>query len=655
MVELGVVVPSAAGSIPPGLPKIPTLRGGSHHLKARMTPYQQIIYKSRYARYLPELKRREEWPETVERLISYLELKAPAASEVLRTEIQPAILNLDVMPSMRLMWVAGEACERDNISAYNCAYVTPANKRTFSEILYVLMNGTGVGFSCESQYVSKLPSVPVLSPSGDTIVVADSKLGWAKAFRKLLSALWDGDIPRVDYSPVRPAGARLRTFGGRASGPDALRRLFTFTVDLFNRAQGRRLTTIEVHDLIAAVGEVVVVGGVRRAALISLSDLDDRLMRDAKHGQWWVDHPERALANNSAVYAGRPSAETFLEEWTSLVKSKSGERGIFNRTAAQLQAGKAGRDASITYGCNPCSEIILRPQQFCNLTEVVVRAEDTWHTLENKVRLAAILGTIQSTLTNFQFLSDEWRKNTEEERLLGVSLTGIYDCAVTSNPDPEMLEGLKDWARAANKIWAEKLGIQPSAAITCVKPSGTVSQLVDSASGIHPRHAAYYIRRIRMDVKDPICEYLKAQGLNYEADSYNPNGAVVFSFPTKAPEGAVTRHSVSAEDHFNLWLTYQRHWTDHKPSCTISVRDSEWPGLGALVYKHFDEVSGISFLPYSDHSYVQAPYEDITEELYDELVVKTPRTLDWSTFMEEEDGTVGAQTLACSALGGCEV
>lgn len=653
MAKRRIVIPADTGSKPVSHPSPPRR---AFSTKARMTPYQQIIYKSRYARYLPELKRREEWPETVERLISYLELKAPAASSVLRTEIQPAVLSLSVMPSMRLMWVAGEACERDNISAYNCAYVTPANKRTFSEILYVLMNGTGVGFSCESQYASKLPSVPVLSPSGDTIVVADSKLGWAKAFRKLLSALWDGDIPRVDYSPVRPAGARLRTFGGRASGPDALRRLFTFTVDLFNKAQGRRLSTIEVHDLVSAIGEVVVVGGVRRAALISLSDLDDRLMRDAKHGQWWVDHPERALANNSAVYTGRPSAETFLEEWTSLVKSKSGERGIFNRAAAQRQAGAGGRrEASLSYGCNPCSEIILRPQQFCNLTEVVVRAEDTWEELSEKVRLATILGTIQSTLTNFQFLSDEWRKNTEEERLLGVSLTGIYDCALTANPNPDELESLRDLARDTNTEYAALLGIQPSAAITCVKPSGTVSQLVDSASGIHPRHAAYYIRRIRMDVKDPICEYLKAQGLNYEADSYNPNGAVVFSFPTKAPEGAVTRHNVSAEDHFNLWLTYQRHWTDHKPSCTISVRDSEWPGLGALVYKHFDEVSGISFLPYSDHSYVQAPYEDITEELYDALVVKTPRTLDWSTFMEEEDGTVGAQTLACSASGGCEV
>lgn len=619
-----------------------------------MTPYQQIIFKSRYARYLPELKRREEWPETVERLISYLVLKAPPAEAVLRAEIQPAILSLSVMPSMRLLMTAGAACERDNIAAYNCAYVTPSNKRAFSEALYVLMNGTGVGFSCESQYVSKLPSVPVLSRTTDVIVVADSKLGWAKAFRKLLSALWDGDVPTVDYSLIRPAGARLRTFGGRASGPDALKRLFVFTVDLFTKAQGRRLTTAEVHDLFCVIGEVVVVGGVRRAAEISLSDLDDRLMRDAKHGQWWVDHPERALANNSAVYSGRPSAETFLEEWTSLVKSKSGERGIFNRAAAQLQAAKSGRAADISYGCNPCSEIILRPQQFCNLTEVVVRAEDTLFTLAEKVRLAAILGTIQSTLTNFQFLSDEWRKNTEEERLLGVSLTGIYDCVLTANPNPDELESLRDLARDTNTEYAALLGIQPSAAITCVKPSGTVSQLVDSASGIHPRHAEYYIRRIRMDRKDPICAYLLSQGLNYEVDSYNKDGAVVFSFPSKAPEGAVTRHDVSAIQHLALGKIYNESWCDHKASMTVSVKDSEWPSVGAWVFENFDSVSGISFLPMSDHSYVQAPYEDISEERYREMSAATPKSLDWADFVEEEDNTVASQTLACTASG-CEV
>lgn len=620
--------------------------------------YNSIVFKSRYARYLPELKRREEWPETVERLISYLVTKAPAAEAVLRAEIQPAILSLSVMPSMRLLMTAGEACERDNISAYNCAYVTPANKRAFSEALYVLMNGTGVGFSCESQYVSKLPSVPQLSPSGDTIVVADSKLGWAKAFRKLLSALWDGDIPRVDYSPVRPAGARLRTFGGRASGPDALRRLFTFTVDLFNRAQGRRLTTAEVHDLFCVIGEVVVVGGVRRAALISLSDLDDRLMRDAKHGQWWVDHPERALANNSAVYNGRPSAETFLEEWTSLVKSKSGERGIFNRAAAQAQAARTGRrDGGLVYGCNPCSEIILRPQQFCNLTEVVVRAEDDWNALAEKVRLATILGTIQSTLTNFQFLSDEWRKNTEEERLLGVSLTGIYDNLLTATDDAGLTGGLtalRQTARSTNTEYAALLGIQPSAAITCVKPSGTVSQLVDSASGIHPRHAAYYIRRIRMDRKDPICAYLLSQGLNYEVDSYNKDGAVVFSFPTKAPEGAVNRHDISAVQHLELWRTYQQHWCEHKPSATISVRDNEWAEVGAWVFEHFDEVSGIAFLPYSDHTYVQAPYEEVLQVDYNLMMEITPKSLDWADFVEDDDNTTGTQTLACMAAG-CEV
>jgi ribonucleoside-triphosphate reductase (thioredoxin) len=625
-----------------------------------MTPYQEIIHRSRYSRYLPELKRRETWPETVERLIAFLSKTAPKAKKVLRDEIAPAILNLDVAPSMRLLMTAGGACERENIAAYNCAYITPASKRSFSEALYVLMNGTGVGFSCEAQYVSRLPVVPQLSKTSDVIVVADSKLGWAKAFRKLLSALWDGDISSVDYSQIRPAGARLATFGGRASGPEALRRLFEFTTRLFSGAQGRRLTTLEVHDLFGVVGEVVVVGGVRRAALISLSDLDDRLLRDAKHGAWHVDHPERALANNSAVYTRRPDAETFLEEWTALVKSKSGERGIFNRGAAQVQAARFGRrDGALQYGCNPCSEIILRPQQFCNLTEVVVRAGENFQDIEKKVRLATILGTVQSTLTNFSFLSEEWKRNTEEERLLGVSLTGIYDNAAMCDLNSpggaleEALERMRAGARATNAEYAALLGIPISAAITCVKPSGTVSQLVDSASGIHPRHAAYYIRRIRMDRKDPICAYLLSQGLPYEVDSYNKDGAVVFSFPQAAPAGAVTRNDVSALDHLALWLTYQRHWADHKPSATISVRDHEWLPVGSWVFEHFDEVSGLAFLPHSGHSYVQAPYEEISAEKYQELAATTPKALDWADFTEGDDFTTGAQTLACSA-GNCD-
>ena len=609
---------------------------------------------SRYARYLPEENRRETWEETVDRMVNYLSSKNKGLTKEFK-EIREAVLNLEIMPSMRLMMSAGEACERDNIAAYNCSYLAMNNKRAFSEALYILMNGTGVGFSCERQEISKLPSIPeTISKCDDVIVVSDSKLGWAKAFKKLLSSLWEGDIPTIDYSQVRPAGARLKTFGGRASGPEPLKRLFEFVIETFKHAQGRKLSSIEVHDITCMIGEIVVVGGVRRSALISLSNLTDKRMREAKMGAWYNDFAYRGLANNSVAYTERPDMETFMDEWVSLVKSKSGERGIFNRVAAQVQAAKQGREKDLNYGTNPCSEIILRDKQFCNLTEVVVRANDTKKTLTRKVQLATILGTLQSNLTNFQFLSAEWTKNTKEERLLGVSLTGIMDAKITSNPDPIFLEELKNEANKTNKKYAQMLGIEPSKSITCVKPSGTVSQLVDSASGIHTRHSPYYIRTIRMDKKDSIYEFLKDKGVQVEDEQFRPDSTAVFSFPIKAPSGAITRDDKTAIEQLENWLVYQRHWCNHKPSVTISVKDNEWMDVGAWVWKYFDEISGISFLPHSDHSYVQAPYQECTKEEYQALLKKTPKDVDWLSFKEEEDNTEGSQTLACTG-NACEI
>lgn len=624
--------------------------------------YQNVIALSRYAKYVPELKRRETWEETVGRLAVYLGSKLPETIPVdVLAEVKQAILNLEVMPSMRLLMVSGEACERDNISAYNCSYLAVNNKRAFSEALYILMNGTGVGFSCERQEIVHLPTIAEgFRDVDDVIVVQDSKLGWAKAFKKLLSALWEGDVPKVDYSRVRAAGARLKTFGGRASGPDPLRKLFEFSVSTFKHAAGRKLTSVEVHDLMCMIGEIVVVGGVRRSALISLSNLTDRRMREAKMGQWWTDNSQRSLANNSIAYTEKPDAETFMEEWVALVKSKSGERGIFNRVAAQNQAARWGRRTKDhSYGTNPCSEIILRDKQFCNLTEVVVRSDDTFESLKRKVELATVLGTIQSTLTNFQFLSEEWVKNTAEERLLGVSLTGIMDNAFLSNQNPnehlkEALEQLRDHARSVNEEWAERLGIPASASITCVKPSGTVSQLVDSASGIHARHNDYYIRRIRMDKKDPIYTFLKEKGVPVEDEQHRPDSTAVFAFPQKAPKGAVCRTDKTAIEQLELWLVYQRYWCEHKPSVTISVKDEEWPEVGAWVWKHFDEISGVSFLPFSDHTYQQAPYTDCNQEEYEAAVAAMPTDIRWEEFIEEEDNTVSSQSLACSS-GSCEI
>jgi len=619
------------------------------------TLYQQVIHSSRYARYILEKNRRETWEETVDRLVTYLKTKTPTLEKDIE-ELREAVLKLEVMPSMRLMMTAGEACERDNIAAYNCSYLAVNNKRAFSEALYILMNGTGVGFSCERQDINKLPIVPEeIGLCDDVIVVEDSKLGWAKAFKKLISHLYEGDIPNFDFSKVRPAGARLKTFGGRASGPEPLKQLFDFVIETFKQAAGRKLSSIEVHDIMCMIGQIVVVGGVRRSALISLSNLTDRRMREAKMGAWYVDNPQRGLANNSVAYTETPDSETFMEEWLSLVKSKSGERGIFNRVAAQNQAAKWGRrDPNLSYGTNPCSEIILRDKQFCNLTEVVVRAGDTEESLKRKIRLATLLGTIQSTMTDFKFLSHEWIQNTQEERLLGVSLTGIMDAKITNNPDPKMLERLRDEARKTNKKYAEILDIPESASITCVKPSGTVSQLVDSASGIHARHHDQYIRTIRMDKKDPITDFLIAAGVQHEDCQMNPKSTSIFSFPIRAPKGALTRTSKSAIEQLELWLTYQRHWCEHKPSVTISVKDKEWVEVGAWVWDHFDEISGVSFLPHSDLTYPQAPYQDATSDEVKALEKVTPSKLDWSVFIEEDDNTTGTQELACSS-GSCEI
>ena len=630
-----------------------------------MDLYQQYIHISRYSRWRDDLGRRETWEETVQRYVDFFDKRTQGQfSDVLQGEVRQAIVNLEVMPSMRALMTAGEALERENLAGFNCSYLAINTKRSFSEALYILMCGTGVGFSCERQEISKLPQVPeALSKSDDVIVVADSKEGWAKAYNRLLNALWDGDIPTIDYTKVRPAGARLKIFGGRASGPEPLKRLFDFTVDVFKKAKGRKLNSIEVHDIVCMIGEIVVVGGVRRSALISLSNLSDQRMRDAKSGQWWMDNPQRALANNSVAYTEKPSAEIFMEEWLALVKSKSGERGIFNRVAAQKQANKWGRrPADKSYGCNPCSEIILQDKQLCNLSEVVIREDDTEETLLRKVRIASILGTLQATLTKFNFVSEKWSANTADEALLGVSLTGIMDNELTSGTKGyDVLSGvlnrLRDHAREVNAEWAEKLGIKVSTAITCVKPSGTVSQLCNTASGIHARHNRNYIRTVRVDKKDPLYQFMQAKGFVVEDDVMRPGSTAVVSFAISSPEHAITRDQVSAIEALELWLLYQREWCEHKPSVTITVREEEWMAVGAWVYEHFDEVSGISFLPHSDHTYQQAPFTDISQEDFDEWVRKHPvPEINWAELAEFEktDNTVAMQTLACVA-GSCEL
>jgi ribonucleoside-triphosphate reductase (thioredoxin) len=629
-----------------------------------MTPYSTFIAKSRYSRYLNDKNRREHWNETVSRyftfMFEHLEDKYNyKPTEALRTELTNAVQNLEVMPSMRAIMTAGKALDRDNTAGYNCSYLPIDDPKAFDEAMYILLCGTGVGFSVEHKYVDQLPEVPdQLFDSQTTISVADSKEGWAKALRQLVALLYSGEVAKYDLNRIRPAGARLKTFGGRASGPGPLDELFKFTIAKFRGAVGRKLTSIECHDILCKIGEVVVVGGVRRSAMISLSDLEDDRMRSCKSGNWWEQNAHRALANNSATYNSKPDIGQFLQEWTSLYNSHSGERGIFSREASQSQAAKNGRrDSSFDFGTNPCSEIILRPYQFCNLTEVVVRAEDTVETLANKIRIATIMGTFQSTMTNFPYLRKVWQKNTEEERLLGVSLTGILDnkwMGEVSDSTAKALEQLRKVAVDTNADLATQLGIPQSAAITCVKPSGTVSQLVDSASGIHARHSQYYIRRVRGDKKDPLSAFLTSAGVPAEDCVMRPDSTVVFSFPMKAPEGARLRDDLTAIEHLDVWMMYQRHWCEHKPSVTISVKEDEWMDVGAWVFRNFDEISGVSFLPWAGGTYRQAPYEECTKEQYEEMLSKMPKEIKWDDLVEVDDNVEGAQTLACVA-GHCEI
>ena len=631
------------------------------------TSYQEFIHLSRYSRWLPEEGRRETWNETVTRYFDFFtdhvkEMTGFKIDKDLRNDLEMAVLEQRVMPSMRCLMTAGEALKRENIAGYNCSYVAVNRIQAFDEILYILMNGTGVGFSVERQFVSELPLVAEEFHETETvIVVADSKLGWAKAYKELIGLLFIGQIPRWDLSKVREAGAPLKTFGGRASGPAPLENLFNFTVNVMRGSKGRRLSSLECHDIVCKIAEVVVVGGVRRSALISLSNLSDDRMRHAKSGSWWEQNSQRALANNSACYTEKPDMGIFMDEWTALYNSKSGERGIFNRASANKMAEKNGRRTieGYEFGTNPCSEIILRDREFCNLSEVVVRSSDTKESLLHKVRLATILGTFQSTLTNFKYVSAAWKKNCSEERLLGVSLTGIMDCRLTNGKEKNLdnlLESLKAEAVAVNKEFAEKMGIPQSVAITCVKPSGTVSQLVDAASGIHARHNPFYIRTVRGDKKDPLTKMMTDVGFPVEDDVMNPANTAVFSFPMKVGSSAVFRTDMTAIEQLELWLTYQKHWCEHKPSVTISVKEEEWMEVGAWVYKHFDFMSGVSFLPFSEHTYQQAPYQDTDKEGYEFLLKQMPKKVDWSKLSEYEmsDMTVGSQELACVA-GACEI
>jgi ribonucleoside-diphosphate reductase alpha chain len=637
--------------------------------KTIANPYENFIALSRYARWIQEDNRRETWGETVDRYFDFMlnhlkENYKYIPDEKLVAELKNGVFERNVMPSMRSVMTAGAALERDNVAGYNCSFVPVDSPRSFDETMYILMCGTGVGFSVEYKYINKLPAVPEsLEKSTTVITVEDSKQGWAKAYRELLALLWSGQIPAIDVSKVRPSGARLKTMGGRSSGPQPLINLFDFTIAKFKNATGRNLKPIECHDIMCKIGEVVVVGGVRRSAMISLSNINDIEMAQAKSGNWWEASPQRALSNNSVAYSRKPDMEQFIAEWKSLYDSKSGERGIYNVAAAQAQAAKYGRrDPDIHYGTNPCSEIILRPYQFCNLSEVVLRENDTKKDIERKVELATILGTWQSTLTDFKYLRKIWKDNTEEERLLGVSLTGQFGHKFMSGKQDlvaleSFLMTLREKARQTNKEIAVEIGIPESAAITCVKPSGTVSQLVGVSSGMHAWHSPYYIRTVRGSKGDPISVFLKEVGIPVEDDVMKPNETYVFSFPVKAPEGAIVRNDLTAIEHLNIWMVYQRAWCEHKPSITVSVKEEEWMEVGAWVYKNFDEVSGISFLPHSDHTYKQAPYQEVTKEEYDELVAKMPKDIRWEdlSFYETEDGTSTNATLACSSDGNCEL
>ena len=630
-----------------------------------MSPYNNFIAKSRYSRYLDDVGRREHWNETVARYFDFMEKNLKdknnyVLTKELRAELESAVNNLEVMPSMRAIMTAGPALERQNIAAFNCSYLPIDDPKAFDEAMYILLCGTGVGFSVEQQYVTKLPEVPEqLFNSETTISVSDSKEGWAKALRQLLALLYSGEIPKFDLSKIRPQGARLKTFGGRASGPKPLEDLFKFVIGKFKGSTGRKLSSLECHDILCKIGEVVVVGGVRRSAMISLSDLSDDKMAHAKAGNWWDGQGQRALANNSAVYDEKPYIGQFMREWTSIYESHSGERGIFSRDASQRQAAKNGRrDATYAFGTNPCSEIILRPYQFCNLSSCIVRSDDDMASLERKIRIAAILGTFQATLTNFPYLRKIWQKNTEEEALLGVSMTGICDNALLNNPDdlelPARLEKLRDVAVQTNSEFADVLGINKSVAVTAIKPEGTVSQLCSTASGIHPQHSKFYIRRVRADNKDPLTQFMIQSGFVAEPCVMKPDSTTVFSFPVAVADGALLREDLSALQHLKLWLLFQRHYCEHKPSVTISVQEHEWMEVGAWVYKHFDEVTGVSFLPMDGGTYKQAPYEECDEKTYNNLKLLQPEGIDWDNFKEYDDNVEGAQMLSCTA-GGCSI
>ena len=631
----------------------------------KMNSYNEYIAKSRYSRYLDDKGRREHWDETVARYFDFMEnhLKKKhnyVLAPSLRQELQDAVTNLDVVPSMRSIMTAGDALERQNIAGYNCSYLPIDDPKAFDEAMYILLCGTGVGFSVEQQYVNKLPEIPEKLYESETIIhVKDSKEGWAKSLRQLIALLYAGEVPKWDVSAVRPAGTRLKTFGGRASGPEPLVELFTYTVAKFKGCVGRKLSTLDAHDILCKIGEVVVVGGVRRSAMISLSDLSDDRMAHAKAGNWWDGNGQRALANNSAVYRNKPTVGQFMREWSSVYESHSGERGIFSRYASELQAARNGRrELGMEWGTNPCSEIILRPYQFCNLSSCIIRSSDDRASLANKIRLATILGTFQSTMTNFPYLRKVWQKNTEDERLLGVSMTGILDNKLLNNPDdpqlPALLEELKSVAVATNAEFADAIGINRSAAITAIKPEGTVSQLAGTASGIHPNHSRYYVRRVRSDNKDPLTAFLIAQGVQWEPCVMKPDSTTVFSFPVKVSEDALLREDLDALKHLELWRLYQLHYCEHKPSVTISVNEDAWPEVGAWVWNHFDEITGVSFLPYDGGTYRQAPYEECNEQQYEALKAITPETINWELFIENTDNVEGAQTLACTA-GGCEI
>jgi ribonucleoside-diphosphate reductase alpha chain len=630
-----------------------------------MTPYNTFIAKSRYSRYLDDKGRREHWNETVARYFDFMETHLATKqnyvlTQELRAELEQAVNDLAVVPSMRAVMTAGPALERQNVAAFNCSYLPIDDPKAFDEAMYILLCGTGVGFSVEQQYVSKLPEIPTkLYDSKSSIVVSDSKEGWAKSLRQLLALLYAGEIPKFDVSRVRPAGARLKTFGGRASGPEPLEELYKFCVTKFKGAVGRRLSSLECHDILCKIGEVVVVGGVRRSAMISLSDLSDDKMAHAKAGAWWDGHGQRALANNSATYTETPSIGQFMREWSSIYESHSGERGIFNRDASQVQAAKNGRrDSTYAFGTNPCSEIILRPYQFCNLSSCIIRSDDTYDSIANKIRLATILGTFQASLTDFPYLRKVWQKNTEEEALLGVSMTGICDNTLLNNPDdeglPARLEALRDIAIATNAEFANAIGINQSVAVTAVKPEGTVSQLCSTASGIHPQHSKYYIRRVRADNKDPLTQFMMQAGFVAEPCVMKPESTTVFSFPVAVAEGGLLREDLTAIQHLKLWLIFQRHYCEHKPSVTISVLENEWMDVGAWTFKHFDEVTGVSFLPMDGGTYKQAPYEEVDEEAYNKLKSLVPTTVDWENFKEYDDNVEGAQMLSCTA-GGCSI